>query len=155
RVEGARLSTYPASRPYRYSRSSRVGQARSGGREILARECAIDAERGTRALRRRDDRELHVADDVAGHEHAGNARRFELPTQDSTMARVLAAERVGERRLRARRRVEEQTFARDAFAVIEDHRSQPSARAFERRHALLDHRDPIAPKLGLLARGVA
>ena len=69
--------------------------------EIFARERTIDAERGTRAFGRRDDRELHITNDVARHKHARNTGRFVLPAKNSAVTAVTATEGVGESRLRA------------------------------------------------------
>ncbi len=85
--------------------------------EILARERAIDAEGRARTFGGRDNRELHVAQDVARDEHAGDAGGFVVAAAYAAIAIELAAQRRGKLRLRTGRCVEEQRVARQGFAV--------------------------------------
>src|SRR5688500_16255456 len=99
--------------------------------EVLARQRAIDPERRACALRRRDDRQLHVLDDVAGDEHARDARRLVLARLDATLPRELAAERLREPRLTAARRIEVQRLTRKSPPAAKHDAFQLAAAAFQ------------------------
>jgi hypothetical protein len=64
--------------------------ARSPRLEVLACQRTIDSERGACAFRGRDDHELNVFDNVAGHEDTPDARGLVLSALDPAMSRELA-----------------------------------------------------------------
>ena len=129
-----------------------TARSRSAPLEILARQGPVDSEGGARALRGRHDRQLHVANDVAGHEYAGHAGRFIRAAQHTTVPRETATQD------RAR-----SDWARDGVsknrasrvqpgAVAKFHRAQTPAGSSESRDPLCDDADPVALEPALLIR---
>ena len=68
--------------------------------KIFACERVVDPKGGARSLRGGDDRQLHVADDIAGDKHSGDAGGLVLPTPYSATMINHAAQLMGERGLR-------------------------------------------------------
>src|SRR5688572_17543287 len=64
--------------------------------KFLPRERPVDPKGRPGALRRRDDRELHVLDDVSGDEDAGHVRSLVATAFDATTPVELATERLGQ-----------------------------------------------------------
>ena len=68
--------------------------SRTGGStlKVLASQRAIDAEGSAGAFRCRYDHQLHILDDVAGHEHTRNTGRLVLSALDPPVAGKLTPE---------------------------------------------------------------
>ena len=64
--------------------------------EVFASECAIDSEGSASSFCRGDNYELHVLDDVAGHENTGDAGSLVLPALDAAVTRKLTSQRFRE-----------------------------------------------------------
>ena len=67
---------------------------RTGGPtlKVLSSQGSIDAEGSAGAFRGRYDHQLHIFDDVAGHEHTRDTGRLMLTALDAAVASELAPE---------------------------------------------------------------
>jgi hypothetical protein len=63
-----------------------TSRTRSPSLEVFASQRTIDAKCGTGPFCRGNDHQLHVLDDIAGHEHAWDAGRFVLSALDAAVA---------------------------------------------------------------------
>ena len=99
--------------------------SRTGGStlKVLASQRTIDAEGSAGAFGGRDDHQLYILDDVAGHEHARHTSRLVLAALDATVASKLTSERFGELGLTARRRIEEERSPFESTTTAEDNLS--------------------------------
>ena len=59
--------------------------------EVFARQRTIDAEGSASSFCRRNDYQLDIFDDVAGHEHTWDARGFMLPALDAAVPSKLTS----------------------------------------------------------------
>src|SRR4029450_9589013 len=98
-------------------------------------------------LRGANDRHLSVLDDVPSDEHTRDAARLVLSALDAAVTCELTAQRFGERRLPAGRRVEVQGRPCEASSAAKDDPAQLLAAAFEALDALLHDRDLVAPQM--------
>lgn len=89
----------PASVHVRILQRWMLNTSRTGGSpvEVLASECTIDSEGSARSFCRGDNHELHVLDDVAGHENAGDAGSLVLSALDAAVTRKLTSQCFRER----------------------------------------------------------
>ena len=127
--------------------------SRTGGSalKVLASQRAIDAEGGAGAFRCRYDHQLHILDDVAGHEHARNTSRLVLAALDATVASELTSERLCQLRLTAGRRIEEERSPFESPTAAEDNLSQLSARAFQALDTLLNNWNSVSLQVSFLS----
>ena len=115
--------------------------------EVFAGQRTIDAERRARSFCCCDDRQLHVSDDVAGYEYTRNARRLILAALDATVPCKLTTQRLGERGLTARRRIEKQSRSPQPASGSKNDFSQVPALAIEARDAFLNDPNVIPPQM--------
>ena len=123
-----------------------LNTSRTGGPplEVFASQRTIDAECGASSFCRGNDHQLHVLDDIAGHEHAWDAGRFVLSALDAAVASKLTSKGFRKLGLTAARRIEEERRALQATSAAKDDLSQLPSRALQALDALFDNGDAIS-----------
>ena len=89
--------------------------------EIFAGKRTVDAERGARAFRGRNDYQLDVLDDIARDKDARNAGGFIAAAANAALLRNLTTQLACNLRLRHARCIEKQCAARQSTTAFEYH----------------------------------